>query len=124
MKRTGKAELAGNYFEWTPKRIASVKKIAEGGGTAREAAESVGLDPERDHLIYKLADRLGFRFKNIGRKRDDRSIFLRLDDLSSNVLTERAGKHRIKRRDLAAKLLNIVLQQGPIFIDNLLDDGE
>ena len=38
---------------------------------------------------------------------------------------ERAERERqagIPRRDLAAKLLTIVLQQGPTFIDNLLDE--
>jgi hypothetical protein len=57
-------------------------------------------------------------------KRDDRSVFLRLEELPSNILTDRARKSGVPRRDLAAKLLNIVLQQGPTFIDNLLDDED
>ena len=109
-------------FEFTTEHIAKVKAIAAAKGTAREAAEAVGLDPEREYLIYKLARREGFKFMNLGRKRDDRAVFIRLDDLPSDILTERARQAGIPRRDLAAKLLNIVLQQGPTFIDNLLDD--
>lgn len=109
-------------FKFTAERIAAVKAIAAAKGTAREAAEAVGLDPEREYLIYKLARREGFQFSNVGRKRDDRAVFVRLDDQPSSILTARARQAGITRRELAAKLLNIVLRQGPTFIDNLLDD--
>lgn len=116
-------QTTASRFEFTAERIAAVKAIAFANGTASAAAEAIGLDPERAHLIYRLADREGFKFTNLGRKRDDRAIFVRLDDLPSNILTERARLSAVPRRDLAAKLLNIVLQQGPTFLDNLLDDG-
>jgi len=77
-------------FKFTAERIAAVKAIAAAKGTAREAAEAVGLDPEREYLVYKLARREGFKFMNLGRKRDDRAIFVRLDDMPSTILTERA----------------------------------
>ena len=109
-------------FKFTPKHIATVRRIAIESGTARQACVAVGLDPEREHLIYRLSKAQGFRFKNLGRKRDDRALFIRIDDLPSTILTERARQAGITRRDLAAKLLNIVLQQGPTFMDNLLDD--
>lgn len=123
MTETDQAVPTWGRFEWSAERVAKVREIAEGGGTAREAAKAVGVDPERDHLIYKLAAREGFKFKNVGRKRDDRVIFIRLDPLPAGILTDRARKTGIARRDLAARLINIVLQQGPTFIDNLLDDG-
>ena len=109
-------------FKFTAERIVIAKKIAADGGTAREAAEAVGLDPEREYLIYKLARREGFQFSNVGRKRDDRAVFIRLDDQTSQVLTQLARQHSRPRRDLAARLVTIVLQQGQPFIDNLLDD--
>jgi hypothetical protein len=108
-------------FTWDAAKITAVRLIALDGGTARQACEAVGLDPEREHLIYRLAKSKGYRFKNIGRKRDDRSICIRLEDLPSTILTDRARQISLPRRDLAAKLLNIVLQQGQTFIDNLLD---
>jgi len=110
-------------FEWTKERIAAVKDIAAANGTARTAAVAVGLDPERVHLVYRLAEREGFKFSNVGRKRDDRAVFVKLDDLPSDILPDRARARGVARRDLAAKLLNIVLQQGPTFLDNLIDDG-
>lgn len=109
-------------FKFTAERIAKVKAVAVAKGTATAAAEAIGLDPERVHLIYRLAKAQGFRFKNLGRKRDDRALFIQLDDLPSTILTDRARQAGIPRRELAAKLLNIVLQQGPTFIHNLLDD--
>lgn len=111
------------WFDWTAERIGTVKNIAEANGTARDACEAVGLEPERDHLIYKLARREGFKFTNLGRKRDDNAIFLRLDAATSDELTARARHHNKPRRDLAAQLLSLVLAQGPTFIDNLLDEG-
>lgn len=122
MTQTDQAAPSGARFEWSADRIAMVKMIAENNGTAREAAEAVGLDPERDHVIYKLAKREGFKFKNLGRKRDCSGLFIRLDETPAKELTARALKRGEPRRELAAKLLNIVLQQGPTFIDNLLDD--
>lgn len=108
-------------FEWTPERIARVRQIAKDYGTARDAAEAVGLDPEREHLIYRLARKEGFRFSNIGRKRDDGAIFIKLEQTPADILTARARETGKNRRELAARLLSIVLMQGPTFIDNLLD---
>lgn len=110
-------------FEWSAPRIAAVRNIAAVGGTARQACEVVGIEPEREHLVYQLARREGFKFQNSGRKRDDRAIFLRLDQLPADLLTERARRAGVVRRELAAKLLNIILQQDDTFIDNLLDEG-
>lgn len=111
-------------FEWTPARVATVKAVAGVGGTASEAAEAVGLAPERTHLIYRLAKQRGFVFTNLGRKRDDRTLLVRIDERASAALSERARRHGMARRDLAAQLLSIVLLQGPVFIDNLLDDRD
>jgi hypothetical protein len=110
-------------FEWTSARIAAVKRVAAAAGTAREACEAVELDPEREHLVYRLAKQRGFKFRNVGRKRNDRAIFLRLDQAPSDILTERARRAGVVRRELAAKLLNVVLAQGDTFLDNLLDEG-
>lgn len=110
-------------FEWTAPRIATVRETAASGGTAREACLAIGLDPEREHLAYQLARREGFKFRNAGRRRDDRAIFLRLEQSPSDLLTDRARRTGVARRELAAKLLNVVLTQGDVFLDNLLDDG-
>ena len=115
--------MGAGGFTWDAERIATAQRIANAGGTAREACKAVGLDPKHDHRMYKLAKRKGFKFTNQGRKPDDRGIFIELDDTPARELTARAKARGEARGALAAKLLNIVLQQGPTFIDNLLDDG-
>lgn len=110
------------HFPWTPQRIAAVKRLADNKGTAVQAAVLVGIAPESKHLVYSLADREGFRFKNLGRPRDDTGLYIRLEEHVSALLTERARALNVRRRDLAARLLSLVLLQGPIFITNLLDE--
>lgn len=107
-------------YEWTAERVAKVREIAEAGGTAVSAALAVGIEPERAGLLYKLAKRENFRFRS--HRRDDRAILVQLDDGPARELIQRAKVRKTDRRKLAAKLLNIVLLQGPTFIDNLLDD--
>jgi hypothetical protein len=110
------------WFEWTTERVTRVMEIAARGGTAREACEAVGIEPEREHLVYRLAKQRGFKFRNVGRKRNDTRLYINIDELTSHELTARARQHNRPRRDLAARLLAIVLAQGPTFIDNLLSE--
>jgi hypothetical protein len=110
-------------FTWDVDKIATVKKIAIDGGTAGQACAAVGLEPEREHLVYRIAKGQGFRFRNIGRKRDDRALRIVLDEVPAGILSDLARQVGLPRRELAAKLLNIVLLQGPTFLTNLLDEA-
>lgn len=116
------ATTPAERFEWTPERIAMVKRIALDHGTARAAAEAVGLDPEQDHMVYRRARSEGFRFTNIGRKRDDNALFIRLDDKAAAELSAIALERTVPRRDLATQVLSAVLDAGPTVVDNLLNE--
>lgn len=111
-------------FEWTAKRIDKLREIAKSHGTAAMAAEAVGLPPERAHVCYRIAKREGFAFTNVGRKRDDGVVFVRLNGENSAALTSEANKAGVPRREFAAKLLGATLSQGSTFIGNLLDDRD
>lgn len=112
-----------NAKKWPPDSdtAATIKLMVANGETAAAVAEEIGLGIERQYLLYQFASREGIRFCG-KRRRSDLRLLVTLESAEiSKLLDAGADRHCMSRRDLASKLLGIVLRQGPTFIENLLD---
>lgn len=109
-------------YEWTTERVEYVRYCAETlQMTAGDVAEDTGIGRENEHIIRGVAQRFAIKFTGRGRKRVHEDICVPIEPDARKVFAMLAKQHGRTEREIVAAVLSAAADEGPVFVQNLID---
>lgn len=105
-------------IDWSEERIADLGYRAGRGDTAAQIAGATGRTPM---AIYSAVRRFGLKL--LTRPHGTRAIIVFVPDDAVPAIEAAASKRGIDAADLLARFADVVREEGPGFLDAVLDDG-